>query len=242
MRSQEAVLEQVMQNVTAQVADSIKDAIAQTIQNELTANLTRALLEGEFYKKINSDMRSGLQNIYQEISHAAKDKSAAPPSEEQTDKLFSEASEQLDEILTTTKQATDDIMDVVEQQLERQAEAAALLDELEKEASPETIAKLRTFNSELGDNLSSIMTALSFQDLTGQRIKKIITALQRIEGTVFELYMSTGLIMKAHDESPDKELAELEQETKQRMSELKGPTRDVSQSDIDDMLAQLGLD
>jgi chemotaxis protein CheZ len=242
MRTQEAILEQVMQNVTAQVADSIKDAIAQTIQNELTTNLTRALLEGEFYKKLNSDMRSGLQNIYQEISHAAKDKSVAPPSEAQTDKLFSEASEQLDEILTTTEQATDDIMDVVEQQLERQAEASALLDALEKEAPGDSITQLRAINSELADNLTTILTALSFQDITGQRIKKIITALQRIESTVFELYMSTGLIMKAYSETPDKEIEELEQEARQKMSELKGPTRDVSQSDIDDMLAQLGMD
>jgi chemotaxis protein CheZ len=54
--------------------------------------------------------------------------------------------------------------------------------------------------------------------------------------------MSTGLIMKAYSETPDKEIEELEQEARQKMSELKGPTRDVSQSDIDDMLAQLGMD
>ena len=54
-------------------------------------------------------------------------------------------------------------------------------------------------NEQINNDLISIMTTLSFQDLTGQRVKKIIEALRKVEGIVFELYMSTGLSMKAYD-------------------------------------------
>ena len=54
--------------------------------------------------------------------------------------------------------------------------------------------------------------------------------------------MSTGLIIKAREEAPDKDLDELQRETKQKVSELKGPVSDVSQDNIDDLLSQLGLE
>lgn len=87
------------------------------------------------------------------------------------------------------------------------------------------------------------MTTLSFQDLTGQRIKRIIEALKRIEAIVFDVYMSTGLIVKAHDQQPEKNMNELEQETHKKVTKLKGPSRDAaSQNDVDDLLSQLGLE
>jgi chemotaxis protein CheZ len=91
-------------------------------------------------------------------------------------------------------------------------------------------------------DLTEIMTTLSFQDLTGQRIKRIIEALKHIEAIVFDVYMSTGLIVKARDEQPEKNMDELEQETQERVTKLKGPQTDASQSDVDDLLSQLGLE
>lgn len=72
----------------------------------------------------------------------------------------------------------------------------------------------------------SIITTLSFQDLTGQHIKPIVTALQQIEKDIFELYQS-------HDSKP--------QVTKDRASQLAGPQDNTSQQDVDDVLNQLVL-
>ena len=86
-----------------------------------------------------------------------------------------------------------------------------------------------------------IMTALSFQDLTGQRIKRIVTALQQIEKVVFELYMATGLSMKAMEQNPEKSVEEIRQASKARATQLKGPQAGATQTDVDDLLSQLGL-
>jgi len=63
---------------------------------------------------------------------------------------------------------------------------------------------------------------------------------------VFDLYVSTGLMMKTHEEAPDKDLTEIAEESRRkvqeiRASELKGPQRETSQKDVDDLLASLGI-
>ena len=248
MVSQEELMRKVMDNVSTTLVENLRTVIAETAEREITKSLTSALVESEFHKRLSRDMRKGLQKIYKEIaqaaqtSHAPAEAPALTPSQADADRLFSEASQQLGEILATTEQATVDIMDIVERHFELQPEAAVILDNLKAgTATPDDIERLSAMHGQLGDDLVTIMTTLSFQDLTGQRIKKIVAALQAIESTVVELFLSSGLLMKAHAETPDRDLDELEAETRKAVSELKGPTRDASQANIDDMLAQLGL-
>lgn len=202
------------------------------------------------FRQLSKDMRNGLKNIYQQISTVSTDKDS---SSRATEALFMEASDQLAEVVRTTESATMHIMEIVEKQLERRAECAQILEKLK--TSPENegdLARLEKFNSDLDEDLTSVLTSLSFQDLTGQRIKKVVEALNAIEKIVVELYVSSGLIMEAAEKDPEKDAEELRaaarqavedfRETRKGASELKGPDKNgVSQSAIDDMLAQLGL-
>lgn len=248
MVTQEELLDNVMERVTNNLVVNIRDVLSATIERELTTNLTRALVESEFYRRISDDMRGGLQTIYREISTAAKPSGqeaadgVQPVPREDADRLFNEASRQLDEILVTTQEATESIMDVVEVQIERQKEAAVLIEAVRAGAGVErALERMVQINAELGEGLVEILTTLGFQDLTGQRIKKIIEALRTIENTVVELYLSTGLLIRAREEAPEKDISQIEAETRQVVSELKGPQRGTSQENVDDLLAQLGL-
>jgi len=249
---QKEMLQEVMDDVVGKVVEGMKDSITEAVERELSSGLSRALVESEFYRRISDEMRSGLQNIYKQIAEAtrptgggqtATELAAAEGAPVSADKLFNEASQQLDEILTTTEQATMEIMEVVEKHMELQSQAQELLKGLRKtRKSNPAIQELIDINDELEQSLMRIMTSLSFQDLTGQRIKKIIRALKSIEGIVFELYMSTGLAIKAKQSQPEKDLEEIQQESKKRTSELKGPQVGASQDDIDDLLAQLNME
>lgn len=199
------------------------------------------------YKQLSADMRDGLKNIYQQISTASN--ADLPP---RTDLLFTEASDQLDEVVKTTEQAAMTIMEVVEKQLELTQESSELIERLKKKNDAADLARLAEINAGLQDDLTSVITALSFQDLTGQRIKKVVAALNSIETSVVELYLSSGLVMDGAEKDPQKDAQTLQAEAQQAMrdfsekrkvvSELKGPDKNgVSQSAIDDMLAQLGL-
>ncbi|MCA1946239.1 MAG: protein phosphatase CheZ [Desulfovibrio sp.] len=241
--SQQDMLQVAMDSLTRQVVEGLTKNLSVALEQELTRSLSQALVESEFYRRLSRDMRNGLQEIYQEISRATRpDSMLEGEPVVQTEQLFLEASRQLDDILQTTEQATEEIMDVVEKHIALQEEAKSMLAKLRKtRKANEDIMKLIDINNELGENLIKIMTSLSFQDLTGQRIKRIIAALKRIESTTFDLYVSTGLSIKAREEAPSKDLEVIAQESKAKTTQLKGPQMDSNQNDVDDLLKQLGL-
>lgn len=239
----EQLSQELLTRITAKAEDTIREVISVALSEEINRALTRALTEGEFYRSISTDLQDGLKSIYREISAAASTGQSGYVSvqAESADEIFSEASRQLSEILLTTEKATESIMTVVEKHLERNERAMAILDRLDSDAASADIATLRQGAEALDQDLMEIMTTLSFQDLTGQRIKRIVAALQQIEKVVFELYMATGLSMKAMAENPDQPVEEIRQASKARASELKGPQSGSSQNDVDDLLSQLGL-
>lgn len=232
--------DQVSQNLLDTIIARTETTIREIVSTELTREITRALTATQFYRAISSDLQDGLKTIYHEITTATA--SGQPPSGgPSAEVMISEASAQLSEILNTTEKATETIMTLVEKHLDQNERTAALLDSLPAGEHGETVAELKAASSELGADLMEVMTALSFQDLTGQRIKRIVNALQQIERVVFDLYMTTGLSMKAMEEHPEKDAEEILQTSRERASKLKGPQSDTSQADVDDLLSQLGL-
>ncbi len=252
MISQQAMLDKVVAKVSADVAESLRDAVKnavmEAVSRELSAAMTRALFESQFYRQINDDMRNGLQNIFEQISYASMSgPEASAPDANKTKKLFSETQSQIEEIIKTTLEATESIMSAAETLLVEQERGAMLLGALRKELGQNTdLEELITLNAAQEEVLSSIITSLSFQDLTGQRLKKVVSALATIQETVFDLYVSTGLMLKTREDDPDKDIQELAAESKRRVaeiknSELKGPTSNANQKDVDNLLASLGL-
>lgn len=241
---QEHMIENVLDRYMDEMVENLKTAITQAVEKELSRSLTRSLLQSEFYKSVSDQMRSGLQSIYKELSSARQDGGGQEIVKEKkrADQLFSEAASQLDEILATTEKATGEIMDIVEKHMEMQGKSNQILHSLKSGGvTKEHLHELREMSDSLNADLMSIMTALSFQDLTGQRIKRIIGAIKNVESIVLDLYLSTGLKVKAHEEAPDKTIDEIEAQAAQQVSELKGPQAGTNQNAVDDLLASLGM-
>ncbi|MDL2267066.1 protein phosphatase CheZ [Desulfovibrio sp. OttesenSCG-928-G15] len=243
MITQEEILERVLSRVSDKVAEAVKETVTQAVQRELSSTMTKVMVESEFLRQVNDEMRLGLKGIYQEISSASLDEDNEKTSK--TQKLFKDATKQIEEIMQTTLEATDKIMTTVEGLLDQQEEAKALLAK-EEPLNKADHERLLALNTDLEGSLTNIITDLSFQDLTGQRLKKVVSAITSIRETVFDLYVSTGLMLKSQEEAPEKDIAEIAEESRRvvaeiRNSELKGPSRDSSQKDVDDLLASLGL-
>lgn len=200
------------------------------------------------YKELNEGMRDGLKNIYKQISSVSKEDMQPSKSGE----LFTEASDQLNEVVKATESAAMNIMDIVEKQLEQTEETARLLASQAGKVDDAALAQLQANNDNLAADLTSVLTTLSFQDITGQRIKRVMADLSAIESSVIELYLSSGVAMEVAEKNPEKTADEIKAvahkavedygDAKKTNSELKGPTKEaVSQTAIDAMLAQLGL-
>jgi chemotaxis protein CheZ len=156
--------------------------------------------EPAVYKQLTADMRQGLRDIYRQIYTASKDQPLPGPA---TDALFHEASDQLDEVLKATESATMSIMEIVERHLDLQAQNTELLAAVRQgTATPSQVHMLEENNSRLGDDLTTLLTTLSFQDITGQRIKRVVDSLNQIESTVVELYISSGLMLRGRKTAP----------------------------------------
>lgn len=107
-----------------------------------------------------------------------------------TDALFQEAFAQLDAVITTMHDATERILSIVEQQMDRQAHTAVALKALQDGVgTPEMAGELCEWNQSLGEDLTSIILALSFQDLTGQRIHTVREVLGTLQETALESHV-----------------------------------------------------
>lgn len=232
--------EKISQELLEKIAARTEATMREVIATELPKEIAKSLTATQFYRAISADLQDGLKTIYREITTATA--SSAPGiGDLSAEVMISETSAQLNEILNTTEKATETIMGLVEKHLDQNERTAELLKSLPAGEDDSALEELKTASADLGADLMEIMTALSFQDLTGQRIKRIVHALQQIEHLVFDLYMTTGLSMKAMEKHPEKGTEEIRQTSRQRASQLKGPQSGTSQADVDDLLSQLGL-
>ena len=85
-----------------------------------------------------------------------------------------EASDQLSAIVGATEQATNEIFDAVES-----------IEELASTMAPEQAERIT-------EAVTRVYEACSFQDITGQRISKVVTALQNVESRVDALLQAFG--------------------------------------------------
>ncbi|HBE93949.1 MAG TPA: hypothetical protein DD766_01170 [Desulfovibrio sp.] len=242
MTSQEDLLASLLEKVSSQMAADLKEAIVAAVEKELSRTLNKALLEGEFYRRVNDDLQESLKNIYKEIKTAKQGKPL--PVLGDPDELINKASDQLDAVLRTTEKAAEEIIEIVERLQELQSSLGGVIKALDSGGvTKEQRGQLSRINETLGSDLLRIMTTLSFQDLTGQRIKIIIETIKKIEAIVLDVYMSTGLMIQAREQTPEKDFEQIEAEAKDKVSStLKGPQEGSDQGAVDGLLAQLGLD
>jgi len=238
-----ALMRELMQKVADQLTADLRETLTAAVEREISRTLSGALLEGEFYRRVNEDLQKGFKEIYQEIKAAKTSNAPAAPLGADPNELFSQASNQLDAILQTTESATVKIIDTIENLQTLSDTLSGIVKSFEKggvsKAERESLAHI---NNTLNQDLMSIMTTLSFQDLTGQRIKIIIETIKKIEKIV-DVYMTTGLMIKAHAEAPNEkaDFSHLQAKAKDQLSTLQGPQLDSSQGSVDDLLASLGL-
>lgn len=131
------------------------------------------------------------------------------------------ASSELDEIVVATQTATEDILRSTEH-------VGELLDEIL--ARHPTDERLYTLTEEAGQELVNIMEACSFQDITGQRVDKVVKTIRYIQDRILAMIGIWGaeafIDMPVREDTPANEGETL----------LNGPAltgEGLSQSDID---------
>ncbi|OEJ68738.1 hypothetical protein BEN30_05765 [Magnetovibrio blakemorei] len=182
------------------------------------------------FVSIASGRRSAeIADVYDELERlaayidAAKREIAAISPHDVKDEFLLSATDELDAIIEATATATNTIMDSCE-----------LVEGVMGDVTDEVGAKLM-------DATTSIYEACTFQDITGQRIGKVVTALKNIEDRIDALVLALGdeLIAPKVKNKTTKPKSEAKT-TLTDADLLEGPqlgAKAKSQAEIDDLLA-----
>jgi len=205
-----ARLEEIRAKHGDQVATADIAAVVESIMATMKGDLTAADIE--LYGELEALAR---------YIHAAKADIAALRPDEVRDDYLPTAADELDAIVAATETATNSIMDATEK-----------IEGVTNQVDPDVAASIMNATTE-------IYEACGFQDITGQRITKIVKALQDIEVKIDALVEAFGSeIEKVKKEDSKEQKEELKEVRDEDL--LEGPQLEEkaqTQEEIDALLA-----
>jgi chemotaxis protein CheZ len=123
-------------------------------------------------------------------------------------------------VIDKTEEAANKTMEIVEKYILKMDDLANHIREIQGPES--SVQFLRDFKNSLEDDLTEILTTQSFQDLTGQVLKKVIALVGDLEVELVRLITTFGL--KFEEKEP-----------------VKKEVEKVSQEDVDELLKEFGF-
>jgi chemotaxis protein CheZ len=165
---------------------SLRQQKGDVVRIEDVGEVVRALLT-----TLSGEVSTADLKLYQEVEalsdyiHRAKAELAQLRPDDIQSRYIASATDELDAIVGATENATNTILDTAEG-----------LQELGGELAPEHAQRLM-------DATTTIFEACNFQDITGQRITKVVRALKHIEERIESLVAAFGPDMaaaRAHDQ------------------------------------------
>jgi len=214
---------------------AVREAVREVMREAMGAD--QSLFEGKFYHNVAVEMENGVGQMYQEISQFKKALAVAQQTADESEKIISDASGQLEGIVKTTEMATNQIMDAAENCQQRNNRLERLLGSVQDSSLRE---ELQNILNDTNQEYMNIITACSFQDLTGQRVKKVVELIKTLERQIIKILIKADSKIKG--KKAGKGEMEIEGDTQKALEKLGGPQDDgIDQAGVDDLLASLGL-
>ncbi|MCW7753679.1 protein phosphatase CheZ [Desulfobotulus sp. H1] len=222
---EEEILSRLAERLNADVSRTIKETLEKSVAIEVQKALSRAINDGEFYQSISTDIKEGLEDLVKEMRRLRRETSGGLCPEDAPGEAFNLTAIQLEDIHKRTESATLSVMDIVERQMD------AL--EVQRTAQHDGNGTVATaFMDGLQEDLVHILTALSFQDLIGQKMHKVIIFIRKVEEIINRLYVSHNLMLQDKKAHPEKNSREIREEVQNK----------ISQENIDALLSEHGID
>lgn len=205
--------ETTLDEVTQHIRDMKTDALALPDVLKL-AEIMVGSMQG-FFGKLDTSIYKELTEISSFINNTRAEIGRLQPNDLKQ-KHFPEAGKELEAIVRSTEDATNTIME--------QAELIMSADPADTDAYHDTVQAA----------VMEIFEACSFQDITGQRISKIVSTLVHIEGKIGALADALGSTIVDH--VSEEETAE---EKRRRELILNGPALEgegIDQNEVDNLM------
>jgi len=266
--------EDAIYEIEVKADSSLTQVVEKIVEKEVVVE-KEAALEGvsdQFYKEISEEMFNEIGKMARDLSISIK-----TPLDDDTKNVdisqagvdLEGAKGKLQDIVEMTEKATMVIMDISENIQEGCDEIKKNLTEiqkinfigrLEKEAQKEEqeklIAAIESTDKLIKNiiiNISRILESLSFQDLSGQQIKKILSVLSSVQVQLLSMLVTFGVKLKKKGEYESLAVGEKEDLVHQEVDKMKSKVSEdvwedeeegggpLNQDAVDDLLAELGF-
>jgi len=266
--------EDAIYEIEVKADSSLTQVVEKIVEKEVVVE-KEAALEGvsdQFYKEISEEMFNEIGKMARDLSISIK----TPLDDDMKNVDISQAGVDLEgakgklqDIVEMTEKATMVIMDISENIQEGCDEIKKNLTEiqkinfigrLEKEAQKaeqeKLIAAIESTDKLIKNiiiNISRILESLSFQDLSGQQIKKILSVLSSVQVQLLSMLVTFGVKLKKKEEYESLAVGEKEDLVHQEVDKMKSKVSDdvwedeaegegpLNQNAVDDLLADLGF-
>ena len=209
--------------------------------------------DDDFYKQIASEMTGNVKELALVLIDFRKEfkQKIRPHIEEIATKYIPQTSDQLEGIIETTEEAANTIMDNLDRMGNLVGESKNHLTLLKQIAEVTDgiddafLQEVTALEGGAEENMSLItdtFTQMSFQDLTGQRLQRIIKLVSEIEGKVTNMVISFGLKLSEREKNPEMSPDEIQKMVDEKAQALAGPQKKgggLDQAGIDDLLNSL---
>lgn len=146
------------------------------------------------------------------------------------------AVDKLEFVISKTEDAANKTMAVVERYFEESDEFGRCIQRMSGgEADKEY---LKSFKESLDNDMTDIITAQQFQDITGQTIRKVIDLVHKVEVELVRLITNFGMPMKIDSEAVLDKADSIQEDTADIASH---GIEKVSQSDVESLLQEYGF-
>lgn len=208
-----------------------KDDPRYILLEEIT-NFMNTVAQGDYEqanKIMNNIIQKSQSDLFKEVGKVARKlhdslksfrEALDPKLKEIATERMPRAVDQLQMVIDKTEEAANKTMEIVEKNILKMDDVANHIRQIQ--GPSESIDFLKNFKNSLEDDLTEILTTQSFQDLTGQVLKKVITLVGDLEVELVRLITTFGLKIE------EKEIAKKEVEK-------------VSQEDVDELLKEFGF-
>ncbi len=230
MITEKDIVDQLSETVSERVSNVIRENLSSLVESEISKALSRSLMEGHYYRSMSNEVIDGIDSIYSEIKSAKK--SLAPHESAESVHLLQKTDSILDGIVKATEKATLTILDHLELMQDE-------IGEIKNFLGFENNGPVKNRLERLDRTILDVMTELSFQDLTGQQIRKVVQSLKKVEEIVFKIYVTTEIIKKSKEQSPEKDIDQLREETRDIIHSAHEKKDLVDQQGVDALLEQL---
>lgn len=215
-----------------------------------------------FFRSLSYEMTGELRELALLIIDYRKDlKSKIEPGiTDLTTKHIPQATDQLEGVIESTEIAANKIMDNLENMQVQTERIKGLVTSLKNgeiglpeennvSIDSQAIDAISPFINYMEAGVRNYMSLISdsfdqmsFQDLTGQRIKRIIALVGEMEEKLTKMIIAFGIKLTEREKNPDISKEELQKAVEEKVTELAGPQREgqgLDQGDIDALLSNL---